>query len=80
MPDKEVHSTASPVAKKDIMLETAPDNKEKEEQERKLISLTSTKKKKQHTKEAKPKAVEWPWSKLKWMQCPSTRDKNSSKS
>jgi hypothetical protein len=33
MPDKEAHSTVSSAAKKDTMPETAPDNKEKGEQE-----------------------------------------------
>jgi hypothetical protein len=58
--DREVHSTASPVAKKDIMPETAPDNKEREEQEQRPISSTSIQRKIRHTKEAKQKAVGWP--------------------
>jgi hypothetical protein len=80
MLDKGAHLIASLVVKKDITPGTAPDNKEKEEQERRLTLSTSTQKKIQHTKEAKQKAAEWPWSKPKWTQCPSTRDKSSSKS
>jgi V8-like Glu-specific endopeptidase len=60
MQGKRMHSIASPMAKKDITQGTAPDNKEREEQEQKLISLTSTRKKIQHTKEAKWRAAEWP--------------------
>jgi hypothetical protein len=37
MPDKGAHLTVSPVAKKDIMLETALDNKGRGEQEQKQI-------------------------------------------
>jgi hypothetical protein len=78
-PGKEPPSTAFPVVKKDTMPETAPDNKEKGETGRKPISSTSIQKKIQHMKEAKRKAVGWPWSKLKWTLCPSTKDKSSSK-
>jgi hypothetical protein len=60
MPDKEVPSTAFPVAKKDIMLETAPNNKERVEQGQKPISLTLIQKKTWHMKEAKQRAVGWP--------------------
>jgi hypothetical protein len=48
------------VVKKDITPGTVPGNKEREEQKRRLTSSTSTKKRKQHMKEAKLKAVEWP--------------------
>jgi hypothetical protein len=48
------------VEKKGIMPETAPDNKERGEQEQKPILLTSIQKKIRHTKEAKQKAVGWP--------------------
>jgi hypothetical protein len=79
MLDKGAHLIASLAVKRDITQETALDNKEKGEQERKLISSTSTQKKIRHTKEVKRKAAEWPWSKLKWTQCPSTKDKSLSK-
>jgi hypothetical protein len=55
MQDKEVHSTASPVVKKDTMPGTAPDKRE--EPERKPTLSTSTQKKTQHTKKAKQKAA-----------------------
>jgi hypothetical protein len=58
MSDKEVHSIAFPVAKKDIMPEIVPDRRE--EQKRKPTSSTSIQKKTQHMKEAKRKAAEWP--------------------
>jgi hypothetical protein len=55
-----MHSTAFPVVKKDIMPGIAPDNKERGERERKLISSTLIQRKTQHMKEAKQKAVGWP--------------------
>jgi hypothetical protein len=60
MLDKGVHSTASPAVKKDTTQGTAPDNKEREERERKLILSTSIQKKIRHTKEAKQRIAEWP--------------------
>jgi hypothetical protein len=58
MPDKGAHLIAFPVAKKDIMPGTAPDNKEKGERERKLISSTLTQKKTWCTKGAKRNTAE----------------------
>jgi hypothetical protein len=56
MPDKEAHSTASPVAKKNTMPETALDKRE--ELGRKPTLSTSIQRKIQHTKGAKQKAAE----------------------
>jgi hypothetical protein len=72
-------STASPVAKRDITPKIALNAREEEKQKLKPTSLTSIQKKVCYMKEVKLKEVEWPWSKQKWMQCLSTKDRNSSK-
>jgi hypothetical protein len=59
-------SIVFPAAKKGTMLKTAPRGNEKEERELKPTSSTLTPKKIHCTKEAKPKEVEWHWSKQKW--------------
>jgi hypothetical protein len=58
--DKEPHLIASPAVKKDTMLGTAHDNKEKEELEQRPILLISIQRKTRHTKEVKRKVAEWP--------------------
>jgi hypothetical protein len=55
---KEAYSIASPVVKKVITPRTAPNDKEREEQELRLISSILTQKKTQCTKEAKQEAAE----------------------
>jgi hypothetical protein len=67
------------VVRSNTLPKTAHKDKEKGKGELGQTSLTSTLKRTPSMKEAKPKGVEWCWSKAKWTLCHSMKGKSSSK-